>query len=45
MLYDAALTSSFDEAGALLVPGGWLVGLAVVVALMLRGIAGPAGTR
>lgn len=38
MLYDTALSSSFDEAGALLAAAGWLVGLFVVVTFLLRRI-------
>ena len=38
MLYDAALTNSFDEAGTLLAAAGWLVGLFVVVTFLLRRI-------
>lgn len=39
VLYDAALTGSFDEVGPLLVGFGWLVGLAVVVAGLLYRVA------
>jgi hypothetical protein len=39
VLYDAALTGNFDEAGSLLVGGGWLVGLAVVVAGLVYRVA------
>jgi hypothetical protein len=36
VLYDAALTGSFDEARGLLIGLGWLVALAVIVILLLR---------
>jgi len=36
VLYDAALTRSFDEAGGLLIDIGWLVHLAAVVISLLR---------
>ena len=36
VLYDAALTGSFDEASALVIGVGWLSGLAAVVVLLLR---------
>ena len=36
VLYDAALTSTFDESGSVLVALGWLVGLATLVALIMH---------
>lgn len=39
LLYDAALTGSFDEASGLLIGVGWLVGLGLIVVLLLRRVA------
>jgi hypothetical protein len=36
VLYDAALTGSFDETGGLVIGTGWLVALAALVILLLR---------
>ena len=45
VLYDAALSPSFDELGALLVAIGWLLALIVVVHALLRRIAVSPGPR
>lgn len=42
VLYDAALTSSFDEATPLVIALAWLVGLLLTTTVLLRGL-GPGG--
>lgn len=44
VLYDAALTATFDESGSILVALGWVVGLSALVAWLLYRIASPRRT-